>query len=105
MYLRGLKMEEYINIGKFDLNKLSIYSKALATDEVILTAERIEHIKSKHKQQYYELEPYLKEVVENPDYILKEMKHEETIILLKEIIRNELRIKMIIKLTTSKSKI
>lgn len=95
-------MEEYIRIGKIDVNKLGKYKNLVTTDEVILTLERITHIKERRKEQFYELERYIKSVIENPDYILQEMEHTDTIIMLKEIIKDEMRIKMIVKLTTSK---
>ena len=95
-------MEEYIRIGKIDVNKLGKYKNLVTTYEVILTLERIAHIKERRKEQFYELERYIKSVIENPDYILQEMEHTDTIIMLKEIIKDEMRIKMIVKLTTSK---
>ena len=97
-------MEEYINIGKVSVDKIKKYIKGVSTDEVILTEERIEHIKERHEEQYYEIRPFLKEIIEDPDYILKEMKHEDTIILLKEIIQNEFRVKVIIKLAIKEVK-
>jgi hypothetical protein len=95
-------MENYQKIGKLNLNKLGKYKKLLATDEVILTEERIHHIKEKHQEQYDELKEYIEWVVYDPDYILQDMQHNETIILLKEILKDEKRIKMIIRLSVNK---
>jgi hypothetical protein len=94
-------MENYQKIGKLNLNKLGKYKKLLATDEVILTEERIHHIKEKHQEQYDELKEYIEWVVYDPDYILQDMQHNETIILLKEILKDEKRIKMIIRLSVN----
>ena len=96
-------MEEYKIIGKLDSRKLK-YKENIINEEVILTEERKEHIKERHEQQYDELSPYLGDVIQNPDYILKEQQHSDTIILLKEIISGELRIKLIIKLAIGKDK-
>ncbi len=95
-------MEEYKRIGKIDINKLGKYKDLVVTDEVILTEERIQHIKERHLEQFEELQDYIEDVVYNPDYILQDMEHEETVILLKEIIKDKKRIKMIIKLSTNK---
>lgn len=94
-------MEEYINVGKIEKEKLGQYKNIIVTEEVILTLERIEHVKTKHKNQYYEIEPYLGDIITNPDYILKEREHEDTIILLKEVVCNKLKVKMIVRLSTS----
>lgn len=94
-------MEEFKIIGKIDLNKLGVYRNLITTDEVILTDERKQHIKEKHKGHYEMVEQYLKDMIYNPDYILEEIKHENTIILLKEFKENNKRIKMIVKLTTN----
>lgn len=94
-------MEEYIKIGKINLTKLG--KILVSTDDVILTFERIEHIKEKHKEQFYELKDYIKVVIEDPDYILQEMNHVDTIIMLKEIVQGNFRVKMIIKLATNKN--
>ena len=94
-------MEEYINVGKIEKEKLGQYKNIIVTEEVILTLERIEHVKTKHKNQYYEIEPYLGDIITNPDYILKEREHEDTIILLKEVVCNKLKVKMIVRLATS----
>ena len=93
-------MEEYINVGKIEKEKLGQYKNIIVTEEVILTLERIEHVKKKHKNQYYEIEPYLGDIITNPDYILKEREHEDTIILLKEVVCNKLKVKMIVRLST-----
>ena len=41
-------MEEYINIGKIDKNKIGNYRYKIITEEVILTNERYNHILEKH---------------------------------------------------------
>lgn len=95
-------MEGYKRIGKIDKNKLGKYKDIVVTDEVILTEERIQHIKEKHGEHFKELQNCIEDVIYNPDYILQDMEHEETIILLKEIIKDKKRIKMIMKLSTCK---
>lgn len=95
-------MEEFEIIGEIDLNKLGKYKNILATNKVILTSERREHIIEKHPGHYEILKDYIKNILENPDYILKDLKHENTIVLLKEIVENDKRIKIIVKLATNK---
>ena len=75
-----------IYIGKLTKSKLGKYNNKILTDEVVLTNERImEHILKKHLVDYNELRDYIKEIIENPDYIIEDNKHFDTIILLKYI--------------------
>jgi len=75
-----------IYIGKLDKNKLGEYKNKLITDEVVLTEERLaKHILDKHFKEYIQLKDYIKEIIENPDYIVKDNRHYDTIILLKNI--------------------
>ena len=66
-------------ITKLDRNKLEKYKKGLITEEVILTDERLyEHILLFHENEYKELRPYLKSIIDNPDYIIEDNRHEDT---------------------------
>lgn len=96
-------MEEYKIIGEIDINKLGIYRNLITTNQVILTDERKQHIKDKHPGHYESLKKYLKNVIYNPDYILQDIEHEETVILLKDFIEDDKKIKMIIRLNTNKA--
>lgn len=74
------------HIANLDREKLGIYNELLITDEVILTDERLfEHILLLHREEYSELRPYIKEIIEYPDYILEDSKHVATLIFIKRI--------------------
>lgn len=73
-------------IAKLDRKKLGEYEKRLITEDVILTDERLyEHILLFHEDEYKQLRPYLKSIIENPDYIVEDNRHEDTMIYLKQI--------------------
>lgn len=73
-------------ITKLDRNKLGEYGKRLITEEVILTDERLyEHIILFHEDEYKQLRPYIKRIIENPDYIVEDNRHEDTMIYLKQV--------------------
>lgn len=77
-------------ITKLDKNKLGEYGKRLITDEVILTDERLnEHILLYHKEEYKQLKPYIKNIIDNPDYIIEDNRHEDTMIYLKQLHNTE----------------
>lgn len=56
-------------ITNLDRKKLGEYESKLITEEVILTDERLyEHILLYHEDEYKQLRPYIKNIIENPDY-------------------------------------
>jgi len=71
----------------------------ILTREVIITDERIRHIKEHHPGHYEEIEPFLKAAVESPDYILEDAPN--TGLILKAVNRNGLRIQMVLRIHTS----
>ena len=46
---------------------------------------KFEHILLFHEEEYKQLKPYIKNIIDNPDYIFEDNKHEDTMIYLKEI--------------------
>lgn len=73
-------------ITNLDRKKLGQYENRLITEEVILTDERLyEHILLFHREEYKQLRPYIKSIIEKPDYIVEDNRHKDTMIYLKEI--------------------
>ena len=73
-------------ITKLDKRKLGEYENRLVTEDVILTDERLyEHILLFHEEEYTQLRPYIKSIIDNPDYIVEDNRHEDTMIYLKQI--------------------
>ena len=73
-------------ITKLDKRKLGEYENRLVTEDVILTDERLyEHILLFHEEEYKQLRPYIKSIIDNPDYIVEDNRHEDTMIYLKQI--------------------
>lgn len=73
-------------IAKLNKNILGSYGNKLLTEDVILTDERLyEHILLYHEEEYKQLRPYLKTIINNPDFIIEDNKHFDTLIFLKDI--------------------
>lgn len=101
MYKKGTEMEEeYVEIGKIDISSL-IKSYDIKTDKLIITKERIEHINKRHNNDYDLYNKYMKEIIDNPDYILKDIENINTLLYLKTI--KELNLQMVIKLQTEEN--
>lgn len=92
-------------ITKLDRNKLGKYGKMLITEEVILTDERLyEHILLFHEDEYKQLRPYIKNIIENPDYIVEDNRHMDTMIYLKQVKEIEKNGRVVIKLALGQDK-
>lgn len=68
-------------IGKIDLDIYKCVTKDITTDEVIITDERIQHIKDRHPGVYERFGKYLNEIVSSPDYIIESSKPNSAVIL------------------------
>lgn len=92
-------------VGKLNLSKIGIYADKIITDEVILTEERLYgHILIFHKKDYQLFENYIKDIIENPDIVIKDNRHEDTLIFLKEIYTLDAKARIVIKLALGKDK-
>ena len=73
-------------IAKLNKNILGSYGNKLLTEDVILTDERLyEHILLYHEEEYKQLRPYLKTIINNPDFIIEDNKLFDTLIFLRDI--------------------
>lgn len=90
-------------ITNLDKKKLGIYENQIITEEVILTDERLyEPILLFHEEEYKQLRPYIKNIIEAPDYIVEDNRHEDTMIYLKEIDAIGKNSRVVIKLALGK---
>lgn len=92
-------------IGKLNLEYIGEYGEKAITDEVILTDERLnEHILIRHPDEYRELKPFLKNIIEKPDLILSDNRNEDTIILLKRINEIKKNGRVVVKIAIAEDK-
>lgn len=93
-------------IGELDKEKLGSYSEKIITNEVILTSERIKHIKEHHPGDYEKYGKYISEIIKKPDYILEDSKNFDTVLYMKTIIKDDKKnIQIVIRLNTNKTEI
>jgi len=64
-------------VGKLNKEIFCCISEDIRTDEVIITEERIQHVNDRPPGEHEKIKEYLKEAVENPDYIIAD-KHPDT---------------------------
>lgn len=85
-------------IGSIDIVKYRVVTDKIRTDEVIITEERIQHIKERHPNDFELYGQYLQDMVEHPQYILED-KFPYMAVILKEYIEDEKRFRLILRLS------
>jgi hypothetical protein len=84
-------------VGRIDRSIFRCVAEEIITDEVILTDERIQHIKERHPGDYERFLRYMMDIIADPDYIIEANKA-NTAVILKEIEENGEKFKLILRL-------
>ncbi len=79
------KVAEIIKLGNINTQPLEKEFGKLHTDEIVITDERIKHIKLRHPLDYSLFEEYGVQTVSNPDIIIKDCKNEGTVFMVKRL--------------------
>ena len=88
-------------ICDLDIEKYKCVAPSITTSEVVITDERIQHIKDRHPNDFEQFSKYIREIVWSPDYILEANKP-NTAFLLKRIADGQFQ--LILRLATSGDK-
>ncbi len=83
-----------------DIEKYNCVTPNIRTSEVIITSERIQHIRERHPQDFERFSDYLKEIVERPDYIIEDTRP-NTAMVLKRIVEQGEHFRLALRLATS----
>ena len=87
-------------VGKLNISMLGKHSTKIITEKVIITDERLEHIKEHHPELEYKEIKSIKSVIENPDFIFEDRKNIDTILLVKKINMFNKHSRIVVKLNT-----
>ena len=87
-------------IGRIDITKYKCVTHDIQTDEVIITDERIQHIKERHPDDFEKYCMYMREIIESPEYIIEANKV-NTALILKSFSDGEKEFKTVLRLVTS----
>ena len=85
-------------ITKLNTDLFRCISSTITTSDVIITEERITHIQQRHPNDFERYEGYMREIIEQPDYILEANKP-YTAFLLKEFTESDMRFRLILRLS------
>lgn len=70
-------------VTRLDIEKYKCVSKHITTSEVVITDERIQHIRERHPNDFEKYQQYIAQIIEEPDYLLQD-KMPNTAVVLKE---------------------
>ena len=93
-------MTEIYDFGKINIEVFAEKFGKIQTDAVIVTSERIGHIKEHHPEDYILFEKYGKECISVPDLILSDEKHIGTVFMIKKLQDSNLNIVLRLVLET-----
>lgn len=91
---------EVHSVGKINREIFKCITEDIRTDEVIITDERIRHVKERHPDDYERFCSYIPQIIETPDYIIKANKP-NTATILKEIIEDGKKFQLVLRIKTS----
>lgn len=89
-------------IGKIDIEKFKSVSSNIRTNEVVITDERIEHIKERHPNDFERYSGYISIMLSQPQYILEDPVP-DTAVILQEFSENSEHFRLILKLAVTES--
>ncbi|MCL2195165.1 MAG: PBECR2 nuclease fold domain-containing protein [Oscillospiraceae bacterium] len=87
-------------VGKIDVAMFQAFATNIKTDEVILTETQAKHVQEKHPEAYQRYLGCLTDILQSPDYILRDPKHEDTALVIKRYQHNA---EVILRLCTDDS--
>lgn len=97
-------MAEMILLGKINTGNLEVEFGKIISDEIIVTFERINHIKERHPEDYALFEQFGKNAVENPDIIINDKKNVGTVFMIKKLENTNLNVVVRVVLETDNPK-
>ncbi len=73
----------------------------LQTNEVIVTENRLKHIQERHPEDFALFMEYWESCVQEPDYIVKDQKNDETVFMIKKLETSNLN--LVLRLALAKN--
>lgn len=94
---------EIRGLGRINTALLEKEFGKIQTDKIIVTNERLLHIQERHPQDYELFEKYGRDSVQNPDYVIRDMKNDGTVFMVKKLPDTNLNVVVRVVLDTDKA--
>lgn len=86
-------------VCKIDRSIYSCVAEDITTDDVVLSDERIAHIKERHPNDFERYFAYMARIIQEPDYILEDKPN--TALILKEFNEDNVKFRLVLRLKVS----
>lgn len=93
---------EYTSLGFIETSYLEKEFGNLQTNEIIVTQERLEHIKQRHAEDFALFDEYAAKAVSSPDLVLKDANNEGTVFVVKQL--PEINLNVVVRLALGTDK-
>ncbi len=93
-------LSEYTSLGFLETSYLEKEFGKLQTNEIIVTNERLDHIKGRHMEDYQLFNKMASVAVSDPDLVLKDIKNEGTVFVVKKLEKTNLNVVVRLALAT-----
>ena len=88
------------SLGTLDWDIYNCISSNHIADEVIITEEQMMHIRERHPEAYIDMLHYVRDILDDPDYIFRD-KRPNTGLVVKKILNDEESSLLVLKIITS----
>ncbi len=79
------EMKDIKSLGKINLEPLEKVFGKIQTRDIVVTEERLGHIKRRHPEDFALFEKFGADTVCNPDFIIRDTKNKGTVFMIKEL--------------------
>ncbi len=88
------------SLGTLDWKIYGSISEDHITDEVIITGKQLAHIRERHSEAYIDMLNHIKDILDDPDYIIKD-KRPNTGLVIKRISEEKESSLLVLKISTT----
>ena len=85
-------------ICKLDKEKFKEISQSIITEDVVLIEKQRQHIKERHPEIYDMVKDRFNEIIENPDFIMKDNSRENTALIVKSLTEDKKNVNVVLRL-------
>lgn len=95
-------MTEISSLGEMKIEHIKEEFGEIYTAEIVVTNERIRHIKERHPEDFELFEKYGEDCIKNPDIIIKDSKHDNTIFMIKK--HEDINLNLVVRIVLGQEK-
>ncbi len=98
---RERQSKEVYDVGKIDKKIYRNIAENISTDDVIITENQLQHIMERHPEAYEKAIDEFKNILADPDYIIKDKKHAKTGLVIKRSSDNKNAMQIVLRVVTA----